>query len=396
MADLEINGVVGEITNPYEQNYSDTCAIKSQQLILKDFGIDVTEDQCVQYSKEHGWYNEGTMPEDVGKLLDAAGVPCSQTVGANVYDLVNELSQGHKIIVGVDSGELWSNSIWDWLKDVFFGDTPDHALIVAGIDMRDPDNPMVIVTDPGTGQPAQPYPLDQFMDAWADSNCFMVSTDIATPEATQSMVANGLVDGHLNEVANVDYNTFTLFHDYSHQIDFATQGPQLYNMFQQFPTMDLSFHDALSQWNMPPFDPSLVVPVSHCIDPFTFDYSGIQNTDWISPIGDFQPVTDMFGETHFANPMEVDIMSGLPPSEFPHTLADAMHEQNIAKLEQNDALTHERDLAVENYHKAMDAGNFDEALKWENIANSHQQDLYNLWDTPNYDGLPAVAPGIDD
>ena len=401
MADLKLNGIVGDFDNPTQQAYGDTCAIKSQQLILNDFGIPVTEDQCVQYSIEHGWYandGSGTSTGDIGKLLCDAGVPCTQTDGANVYDLANQLAQGHKIIVTVDSGELWDNSIWDWLKDIFFGDTPDHALIVAGIDMTDPDNPMVIVTDPGNGHPAQPYPLDQFMDAWSDSNCFMVSTDIATPEATQSMVSNGLVDGHLNEVANVDYNTFTQFQDYSHQIDFAVQGPQLYDMFQQFPTMDMSFNDALFQFDLPPFDPTLAMsmPATNYIDPFTFNYSGIQNLNWIEPMGGFQPVTDMFGNTHFANPMEVDLMSGLPASAFSNNMAAAMHEQNQAKLEQSNALEQKMNSAVDNYHKAMDSGDFEKALEWEHLANSCQQELYNLWDTPNYSGNPVVAPGIEE
>lgn len=400
MADKEINGVVGDFNNPIQQNYSDTCAIKSQQLILNDFGIPVTEDQCVQYSIEHGWYandGSGTNMNDIGKLLNDAGVPCSQTEGANVYDLVNELAQGHKIIVGVDSGELWDNSIWDWLKDIFFGDTPDHALIVAGIDMTDPNNPMVIITDPGNGHPAQPYPLDQFMDAWSDSNCFMVSTDVATPNATQSMVTNGLTEGHLNEIANVDYNTFTQFHNYSHQIDYATQGPRLYDMFQQFPTMDVSLDDALLKFNMPSYDSSSVLsqPTTNYIDPFSFDYSGIQNTDWISPMGNLQPVTDIFGNTRMVNPMDVDIMSGMPSSEFSHSWAYALQERNQAKLNDSSALEHERDLAVDKYHDAMNSGNYEEALKWEHIANSHQQEIYNLSDTPQY-GLPAVAPGIDD
>ena len=401
MADIELNGGFGDFTNPIQQTYSDSCAIKSQQLILNDFGIPVTEDQCVQYSIEHGWYandGSGTRMDDIGKLINDAGVPCSQTKGANVYDLVNELAQGHKIIVGVDSGELWDNSVWDWLKDIFFGDTPDHALIVAGIDMTDPDNPMVIITDPGNGHLAQPYPLDQFMDAWSDSNCFMVSTDIATPDATKCMISNGLTNGHLEKVANVDYNTFTQFLDYSHQIDYANQSSQLYNIFQQFSTMDLSFNDALLQFNMPSFDPTLTLsmPETNSIDPFTFDYIGIQDLGWLGPMGGVQPVTDIFGDTHLVNPMDVDIMSGLPAQAFSPSVADAMHEQNQAKLDQSNTLEQERDLAVENYHKAMNSGDYEEALKWENIANSHQQDLYNLWDTPNYSGLPPVAPGIED
>lgn len=255
--------IVGDITNPYQQNYSDTCAIKSQQIILNEFGIPVTEDQCVQYSIEHGWYSNdgtGTQMGDIGHLLVDAGVPCTQTIDANIYDLVNELQQGHKVIVGVDSGELWHDTILDWLKDLFLGDTPDHALIVAGVDLTDPNNPMVILTDPGTGQPAQPYPLDDFMDAWADSQCFMVSTDIATPQAIESFELNGLTEGHLDVIAGVDYNTFNDFLNYSHQIDYTTQGAQLYDLFDAYPDLNgMNFNDALVQMEMPPFDPLDVV-----------------------------------------------------------------------------------------------------------------------------------------
>lgn len=107
------------------------------------------------------------------------------------------------------------------------------------------------------------------------------------------------------------------------------------------------------------------------------------------------PVTDIFGNTRMINPMDVDIMSGMPSSEFSYSWADALQERNQAKLNDSSALEHERDLAVDKYHDAMNSGNYEEALKWEQIANSHQQEIYNLWDTPQY-GLPAVAPGIDD
>lgn len=105
MADFISPGIIGNPMNPYQQSYSDTCAIKSQQLILSDFGIPITEDQLVQYSMDQGWYTgdgSGTHLSDVGKLLADAGIPCTQSVDANIYDLVDELQQGHKVIVGVD------------------------------------------------------------------------------------------------------------------------------------------------------------------------------------------------------------------------------------------------------------------------------------------------------
>lgn len=56
-----------------------------------------------------------------------------------------------------------------------------------------------------------------------------------------------------------------------------------------------------------------------------------------------------------------------------------------------------RDYAnyAKKYYDAMRAGNDDEALKWKNILNSHQQELYSLRDTLNYSELPA-APDIND
>lgn len=63
------------------------------------------------------------------------------------------------------------------------------------------------------------------------------------------------------------------------------------------------------------------------------------------------------------------------------------------KLDKSDSIERERDTAVEKYNDAKRAGDYDEMLKWETIANDRQQDIYYLWDTPQY-GLPAKAPGI--
>ena len=63
------------------------------------------------------------------------------------------------------------------------------------------------------------------------------------------------------------------------------------------------------------------------------------------------------------------------------------------KLDKSNSIERERDTAVDKYNDAKRAGDYDEMLKWETIANDRQQDLYYLWDTPQY-GLPAKAPGI--
>ena len=213
---------MNEYYNPnVQQQASDTCAIKSQQLILQDFGIDVSELELVNTSIEHGWYvGGGTQPADVGNLLELAIIPVTRQDGANVFNLVNELAQGHKVIVGLDSDELWDNDtiggkLRNWLDDFFGNERGDHALIVAGIDTSDPDNIQVIVTDPGSGEDGKPYPLDQFMDAWSDCNCYMVSTDMSAPEFAEGMQNFDQELGHIPQVAGVSYPDFQIFNDIS-------------------------------------------------------------------------------------------------------------------------------------------------------------------------------------
>lgn len=340
----DFRGVIGNPVNPYQQAYSDTCAIKSQQLILNDFGIAVTEDQCVQYSMEQGWYNgNGTMPEDVGKLLADAGIPCTQTQGANIYDIADELARGHKVIVAVDSTEMRDSGMYESLKDIFVGDTADHALIVAGIDMNDPNNPMVIVTDPGNGQPADPIPLDQFIDAWDDSQNFMVSTDIPTPTAVEQFTDNGWTDMHLPEVANVDYSVFQDFQTMSHMIE-PSQLVDLNQAFQYYPTMDVpDFNMAIDYFGLPYYDMSLYQPAPMLYDPFAFDYIGLYDTSWM---------TSSF-DTYAADMAAID----------------AQTYDKLSDLHQD---------ALDYAQQCMDDGMYVSAQMWQNQANSIQNDMNDL------------------
>lgn len=182
------------------QIYPDTCAIKSQQLILEDFGIHFTEDQLRDEAMMYGWYNGGTAPEDVGKLLELHGIPVSQYENANIFNLVNELAQGHKVIVGVDSGELWNDNILDKL---FEDNKADHALIVSGVDTTDPNNVKVIVTDPGTGNLLKEYSMDEFVDAWEDSNCFMMATNNSVPDIFTPFTPFNQIPGFDMPMANI-------------------------------------------------------------------------------------------------------------------------------------------------------------------------------------------------
>lgn len=297
-------------SNHILQGEQDTCAIKAQQLILEDFGINISEADLVKYSIKNGWYvkDDGTRKSDIGRLLDAAKIPCASKEDATMYDLVNQLQQGHKVIVGVDSGELWKeDSLWarlqEWFKDLF-GGKADHTIIVAGIDASNPHDVKVLVTDPGTGDKEKAYPLADFMDAWQDSKFLMCSTTVAPPEIAQQYQENAEKTGddtwknmEMPQVANVDNETFHQFVDYSHCIDpvnFNMQMPVLYNSFCNMPmNPGWGINDALSFNHLPAYNTIMSVqplcPVPSPIMPWDFDYNSCLDTSWM-----YEPYTPMF------------------------------------------------------------------------------------------------------
>ena len=99
---------------------------------------------------------------------------------------------------------------------------------MTGFDVSDPDNPMVIVNDPGhpDGQ-GHAYPLDRFMDAWENSNFIMTATDDPLPAFTamnirqhvdQWMSDNGVVPHDTayaaSSTGDFDWNAFAdSFHE---------------------------------------------------------------------------------------------------------------------------------------------------------------------------------------
>lgn len=200
--------------NPYiQQAYDNTCAIRSQQIIMRDYGVDISEQDLRDIALEHGWYSPkgGTVASDVGNLLDLAGIHCHQSTNNTVYDLVSELSQGHRVIVGVDSGELWSKTFigksFEKVEDMMGMSHADHALIVAGVDVNanNPKDIKIVLTDPGTGDLRIEYKLKDFMDAWKDSKCFMVSTEEAAPFQFDPATSREVPSGFHSEYSHNDF-----------------------------------------------------------------------------------------------------------------------------------------------------------------------------------------------
>lgn len=167
----------------------DNCAVAAQTTILNQYlDHQITLDEANYVAFSNGWYSPGfgTSPQDMGNLLEAYGISTHSIDHGTVQQLAQELQQGHRVIVGVNSSQLWDQGpmaeFWNWIIKVFGLDTAqfspaDHAIVVTGIDLSDLHNPQVIINDSGTADgAAHSYPLDRFMDAWENSDFNYVAT----------------------------------------------------------------------------------------------------------------------------------------------------------------------------------------------------------------------------
>lgn len=143
------------------------------QIVAQYTGATITDpQQMVDRAIELGLMGdpgEGMTLPNIEKLLEDQGVPCTLT-SSSLDDLRAKLDDGYGVIAMVDSGEIWHPD-----QETDDADLADHVLVVAGID---DERGVVILSDPGVPNGDQlEVPIDQFDDAWADSEHQMVVTD---------------------------------------------------------------------------------------------------------------------------------------------------------------------------------------------------------------------------
>jgi hypothetical protein len=309
-----------------QQGYDDTCAIRSQELVLRDFGIPVTEDSLREQAMNHGWYTPGggSTQESVGNLLEMYGVDVHKYDQANIFNLTSELAQGHKVIVGVDANELWYNGPLTHLQDAVGDQQANHALLVSGIDTSDPDHVQVILTDPGSGDVAKAYPIEQFVDSWKDSNCFMVATNDPIPNFNTEMQHFDYEAGHLDHVGELSWS----------DLDHASQ----------------SFYD---------------VPVDqHITDDFSNTVSGeIDSQHFFETIDEFKQDVTHHSSIDSSDPLHTDQSTDHQDHLIDHS-TDPTHQEHFSTehdiLHTDPTDTHNLDLNHDLNHDGMhDASNYE-------------------------------------
>lgn len=178
-ADSDPEQVIGEPEDAMDlwefQGDTNRCAIYSQKFVIEEYtGQEVDIEELVDVAEDNGWFTEsgGTPIVYMDKLLDHYGVPNETSSGNDINDIIEGLDEGHKIIVAVDADEYWFGE-----NDNLYtpGDGVNHAVEVIGFDNSDPENPVVILNDSGNPDGCGcEVPLETFVDAWEDGDCYMI------------------------------------------------------------------------------------------------------------------------------------------------------------------------------------------------------------------------------
>ena len=115
------------------------------------------------------YHFDGTSPQDMVLLLQKHGIESDLTTGNSMGTLEQDLAGGHKVIAALNAETIWNYPAGDGDRT-----TPDHAVVVTGVDTG---ANIVHVNDSGTpdGRNEQ-IPMATLSQAWRTSDDLLIVT----------------------------------------------------------------------------------------------------------------------------------------------------------------------------------------------------------------------------
>lgn len=174
---------VGDAEHWFEQAQNGFCVPASIAQIVSEYtGVHFADEMAfVERANELQILDIGpdgspSMSSDGAlTLLEDAGVPASLEVGTGVETLVEYLDEERRVVLFIDSGELWEGEPTE-------DSTPDHAVVVTGVDL---ERQVVIISDPGhPAGNAMEYPIGLFENAWEDAGFLALVCDVPPADVT--------------------------------------------------------------------------------------------------------------------------------------------------------------------------------------------------------------------
>lgn len=151
-----------------EENY---CCLECEKYILRKLLIEFDEQQLMIDAISRGWLKtEGTALHNVGRHMERKGLIVKRQYNCTLDDLHNYLKEKKYVIAAVDGGELLGNRKEELIEDTIIGQIPDHTVVVLAYDA---ETKIITIFDPNSDKVEDCYPLEQFMNAWADSKNYL-------------------------------------------------------------------------------------------------------------------------------------------------------------------------------------------------------------------------------
>lgn len=156
------------------QGDTNRCALYAQKFTIEAItGQEIDIEEMEAIAEQNGWFNNGTATLDMSKMLEYYGVESDMTFGNDIDALRQALEDGKKVIVGLDSNQVWFGSEGNILDP---SNAANHAVQVIGIDNSNPDCPMVVLNDSGSPQGCgELVPVEIFKEAWLAGDCQMIT-----------------------------------------------------------------------------------------------------------------------------------------------------------------------------------------------------------------------------
>lgn len=153
------------------------CAVRCEEYVLHCFGIHQSLDALRDLALARGWLMEdGARIQDLGNTAAEFGLKVEKVKDASLQDILQARKEGKQVIVAVDGGELIGDRIEEKLEDVLAGEIVDHCVVFLTADETLGD---IALYDSAFGPIPLSVTIENFMDAWADSNyhCVLIGRE---------------------------------------------------------------------------------------------------------------------------------------------------------------------------------------------------------------------------
>jgi len=174
-ANIPINKIIKIIINPARlaaaKKEGFLCDIECEEYVLLSLGFDVNKKTLLDEAYKNKWMKDKGMPfYNIGRLLSKYMLPVVRRY-SNLEDVKEMLYRNDMLIAVVNSSKLTANGS---IVNSELKATPDHAVVIIEISEHDD---AVTLFDPQTGNNSDVYSLSSFVEAWKDSNNYLVVTN---------------------------------------------------------------------------------------------------------------------------------------------------------------------------------------------------------------------------